>query len=73
MKYAFFAFFALFFSVSALVLPHKVAACETYEQPCGGDEDRTKDDRDDGRRHDDIDGTDDRDTRHDNDDNDPAF
>ncbi|MBX2987845.1 MAG: hypothetical protein KF802_08095 [Bdellovibrionaceae bacterium] len=43
-----------------------LAFCETYESPCGGNEDRTGDDR---HRDDDRDDGE----RHDNDEEDPGF
>lgn len=68
MKYLFLVLFALFFGVSALILPAHVSACETYEN-CDSPSDRNGDDR---RDRDPVDNPGDND-RDDNEPNDPAF
>lgn len=44
MKLAFAALFSTFLGMTLLLIPQSALACETYEQPCGGNEDRSGDD-----------------------------
>ena len=41
MKLALAALFSTLFGLTVLLNPATVSACETYEQPCGGNEDRS--------------------------------